>query len=683
MSTANNQADPTAVKLWEPSSLRKAAARITDFERWLNKHRGLCFSCYDDLWQWSVEDQENFWSAVWEYFDIVVRTPYKQVLPDAVMPGATWFSGVELNFVDQVFRHASPASPAITYESEAGGTGEISWAELQRQVASLAQALRKSGIRQGDRVVAYLPNIPHTVIAFLAAASIGAVWSVCAPDMGPISVVDRFRQINPTVLIACDGYRFGGKAFDRREVLSEVIGQLPTLNTVIWVPHLHPQAQPPALPWACDVLQWDDAISSKAEYSTEALKGDHPLWILYSSGTTGLPKAIVHGHAGIIANGVVVTGLHNDLRAGNRIFWASSTSWMVWNAHVMNLLVGATLVLFDGAVTGDTGQPDWGHLWRLADRHRVRMFGAGAAFHLACMKSGIVPRKIADLSELDSVASTGSPLSPEGYLWLYDSVKSDLWLNCISGGTDIAGAFLGGLPTLPVHLGEMQCRVLGAAVQAFNDSGEPVFNEVGELVCTRPIPSMPLFFWGDEKNAQYLDSYFDTFKGQNGDHIWRQGDWLKLVSREQAAGGIIYGRSDATINRQGIRMGTAELYRAVEMFDEVLDSMVVDLEYLGRESYMALFVVLSSELSLTKELDARLRKAIATLLSPRHVPNDIITVEAIPKTLTGKKLELPVKKLMLGQPLDKVVKRDALANPDSIDWYVEFAAKRFLRVGVP
>ena len=683
MSTANNQADPTAVKLWEPSSLRKAAARITDFERWLNKHRGLCFSCYDDLWQWSVEDQENFWSAVWEYFDIVVRTPYKQVLPDAVMPGATWFSGVELNFVDQVFRNASPASPAITYESEAGGTGEISWAELQRQVASLAQALRKSGIRQGDRVVAYLPNIPHTVIAFLAAASIGAVWSVCAPDMGPIGVVDRFRQINPTVLIACDGYRFGGKAFDRREVLSEVIGQLPTLNTVIWVPYLDPQAQPPALPLACKVLQWDDVISSKAEFHTEAVKGDHPLWILYSSGTTGLPKAIVHGHAGIIANGVVVTGLHNDLRAGNRIFWASSTSWMVWNAHVMTLLVGATLVLFDGAVTGDTGEPDWGHLWRLADRHRVRMFGAGAAFHLACMKSGIVPHKIADLSELDSVASTGSPLSPEGYLWLYDSVKSDLWLNCISGGTDIAGAFLGGLPTLPVHLGEMQCRVLGAAVQAFNDSGEPVFNEVGELVCTRPFPSMPLFLWGDEKNAQYLDSYFDTFKGQNGDHIWRQGDWLKLVSREQAAGGIIYGRSDATINRQGIRMGTAELYRAVEMFDEVLDSMVVDLEYLGRESYMALFVVLSSELGLTKELDARLRKAIATLLSPRHVPNDIITVEAIPKTMTGKKLELPVKKLMLGQPLDKVVKRDAMANPDSIDWYVEFAAKRFLRVGVP
>ena len=681
MSTTNHPSDSTAEMLWNPSPQRKATARITDFEQWLNKRRGLRFSRYDDLWQWSVDDREGFWSAVWEYFDIVIKTPYRQVLSEAVMPGATWFPGVELNFVDQVFRHFSLETPAITYESEAAGSGEISWVELQRQTASFARALRESGVRRGDRVAAYLPNIPQTVIAFLAVASIGAIWSVCAPDMGPISVGDRFRQIAPVVLIACDGYRFNGRAFDRREVVAEVMAQMPTVRTVVWVAHLDPQAQPPSAVSERQVLHWNEAVSSTAEYRAEALPGDHPLWILYSSGTTGLPKAIVHGHAGIIANGLVVTGLHNDVWAGDRILWASSTSWMVWNSHVMNLLTGATLVLFDGAVTGDKEQPDWGHMWRLADRQRVRSFGAGAAFHLSCMKAGVVPREIAALSALDSVASTGSPLSPEGYRWLYDSVNADLWINCISGGTDIASAFLGGLPTLPVYAGEMQCRVLGAAVQAFNDAGKEVFEEVGELVCTHPLPSMPLFFWGDHDQAKYLDSYFDTFKGANGENIWRQGDWLKLVPREHAAGGVIYGRSDATINRHGIRMGTAELYRAVEMFDEILDSMVVDLEYLGRASYMVLFVELRTDQNLTLELEKRLCKAIATSLSPRHVPNDIVAVEAIPKTLSGKKLEVSVKKLMLGQPLEEVIKRDAMANPESIDWYVGFAAKHRSRAG--
>ena len=682
MRTTNHPSHSTAEMLWNPSLQRKAAARITDFERWLNKRHGLRFVRYDDLWQWSIDDRESFWGAVWEYFDIAAKTPYRQVLPEAVMPGARWFPGVELNFADQVFRHSSLETPAITYESEAAGVGEISWVELQRQTASLAQALRESGVRRGDRVAAYLPNIPHTVIAFLAAASIGAIWSVCAPDMGPISVGDRFRQIEPVVLIACDGYRFNGRAFDRREVIGEVMAQLPTVRTVIWVAHLDPKAKLPSAVSERRVLHWNEAVSSTAEFRAEALPGDHPLWILYSSGTTGLPKAIVHGHAGIIANGLVVTGLHNDVWAGDRILWASSTSWMVWNSHVMNLLIGATLVLFDGAVIGDKEQPDWGYMWRLAARQRVRMFGAGAAFHLSCMKAGVVPRKIAGLSALDSVASTGSPLSPEGYRWLYDSVKADLWVNCISGGTDIASAFLGGLPTLPVYTGEMQCRVLGAAVQAYDDAGEAVFEEVGELVCTQSLPSMPLFFWGDDDHARYLDSYFDTFKGPNGENIWRQGDWLKLVPREQAAGGIIYGRSDATINRQGIRMGTAELYRAVEIFDEILDSMVVDLEYLGRESYMALFVVLRTDQNLTEELEKRLRRAISTSLSPRHVPNDIIAVEAIPKTLSAKKLEVSVKKLMLGQPLEEVIKRDAMANPESIDWYVGFAEKHLSRVGV-
>ncbi len=662
-----------AEKIWEPSPRFKDSARITHFLSWLQRERGVVFSRYDDLWAWSTDKPDEFWSAIWQYFDVPVKEPYRHVLDSDAMPGAHWFVGAELNFVNQIFRHADLLTPAITYESEAAGSGSVSWSQLRDEVAALAQSLRDLGVQRGDRVAAYLPNIPQTVVAFLAVASLGAVWSVCAPDMGPVSVGDRLRQIEPVVLIACDGYRFSGKAFDRRPVLDEVIRQLPTVRAVVWVRHLDSSAVPPPSVASRQVVLWEDAIKIKTTLIPEDLPADHPLWILYSSGTTGLPKAIVHGHGGILLNGLLTVGIHNDLNPGDRIFWTSSTSWMVWTAHVLSLLVGATIVLFDGAVTGAGDSPDWGHLWKLAGRQKVRSFGAGAAFYLACMKAGVVPKNIAELSSLDCISSTGSPLSPEGYHWLYDNVKRDLWLNCCSGGTDIAGGFLGGLPTLPVYIGEMQCRILGAAVHAFNDNGEPVMDEVGELVCTRPLPSMPLYFWGDKDNCRYQESYFDTFKGIDGRSIWRHGDWLKLIPREQAAGGIIYGRSDATINRQGIRMGTAELYRAVDAFEEVLDSLVVDLEYLGRESHMVLFVVLRSGQSLSEDLVERLRKSIKTSLSARHVPNDIVQVADVPKTLTGKKLELPIKKLMLGFEVEKVVNRDALANPACMDWYIDFA----------
>jgi acetoacetyl-CoA synthetase len=491
--------------------------------------------------------------------------------------------------------------------------------------------------------------------------------------MGPVSVGDRFRQIEPKVLVACDGYRFGGRPFDRRPALDDILAQLPSVSGVLWVPHLDPQAAPPAQAAARQLIAWPEAIARQASFEPASLPADHPLWILYSSGTTGLPKAIVHGHGGIVANGVVNMVLHGDLHPGDRILWAVNTSWMVWNAHVMSLLGGATIVLYDGAVTGAGAEHDWSHLWRLAGRLGVNVFGVGAAIHHACLKAGVVPREVADLSALQTVCSTGSPLSPEAYEWLYTQVKPDLWLNCVSGGTDLAGGFVVGLPTLPVRMGQMQCRTLGASVLAFDEAGQPVMGEVGELVCTRPLPSMPLYFWGDKDNARYLESYFDTYRTPEGRNIWRHGDWLQLVPNPEAVGGIIYGRSDATINRQGVRMGTAEFYRVVEALDEVLDSLVVDLEYLGRESYMALFVQLRPGVTLDDDLRKRIGAALKANLSARHVPNEIVPVEHIPKTITGKKMELPVKKLMLGHPLEKVVNRDAVANPQAIDWYVEFA----------
>jgi acetoacetyl-CoA synthetase len=499
--------------------------------------------------------------------------------------------------------------------------------------------------------------------------------------MGPVSVVDRFRQVAPKVLIACDGYRFAGKPFDRRDALEGILAQLPSLEGIVWVPLLDRASAPPAAAARLRSLSWDEATAGDAPPAVRAVAADHPLWILYSSGTSGLPKAIVHGHGGIIANGALTQAIHSDIGAGDRVFWTSSTSWMVWNAHVCCLLVGATLVLFDGSPTGAGAEPDWMTLWRLAARSGVSFFGGGAAFHHACMKAGLAPGSTLDLSAVRTIGSTGSPLSADGYRWLLERVKPDAWINCVSGGTDICGAFVGGVPTLPVHVGEMQCRLLGAAVDSFNDAGQAVSGEVGELVCTKPLPSMPLFFWGDEANARYLESYFQEFRLPDGSPVWRHGDWLKLVPREQATGAVIYGRSDATINRQGIRMGTAELYRAVEGFEEITDSLVVDLEYLGRESWMALFVVLKAGHVLDKALDDRLRKVIRVALSPRHVPNEILAVPSVPKTLTGKKLEVPIKKLLLGQPLEKVVTRDALANPSSLDWYVQFAAARAARPG--
>lgn len=647
--------------LWTPSPERVRAARVTGFADWLRRERGLAFADYESLWTWSVTDLEGFWRAIWDYFGVQASGACDRMLTETRMPGARWCPGVRLNLVDQVFRQATPARPAIVFRDEAGARGELGWDELRAQVAAAANALRALGVAPGDRVVAYLPNVPQAVVAFLAAASVGATWSICSPDMGPVAVLDRFRQIEPKVLIACDGYRYGGKAFDRREVVAELRAALPSLAHTVCVPVLDPNAS------FAGALPWSRLLARSGALVTEQVPFDHPLWVVYSSGTTGMPKAIVHGHGGIVLATLKDNGLHNDLGPQDRFHWYSSTGWIMWNCQVGGLLLGATICLYDG----NPGWPDFGALWRFVAEEKITFFGAGAAFYANCLKAGVAPGRTFDLSALRALGSTGSPLSPEAYRWVYGEVKPDVWLTSISGGTDIAGLFVGGLPTLPVYEGEMQCRALGAKVEAWDESGRPVIDEVGELVCSTPLPSMPLYFWNDADGARYRDSYFDMFPG-----VWRHGDWIRLVPRPEAVGAVIYGRSDATINRHGIRMGTAELYRAVEALPEVLDALVVDLEYLGQASYMPLFVVLRPGVALDDALKAKINAEIKRQLSARHVPNEIFAVPEIPRTLSGKKMELPIKKLLLGHPLEKVANRDAMANPASLDWFVEFARRR-------
>jgi acetoacetyl-CoA synthetase len=639
--------------------------RITRYERWLRETRGLPFADYDALWRWSVTDLEGFWRSIWDYFVIESPTAFARVLTDRSMPGAQWFAGAQLNYARQALRHTEAAHaaghPAIVFADEAmlaqGRLHEVSWPELRRQVASFAAALQRLGVQPGDRVCAVLANTPQTAAVFLAVASIGGVWSLCSPDMGPVAVLDRFRQIAPKVLVACDGYDWGGVSYDRRQHVDELLAQLPSVEHAVRGA-------------AIDAL-----LAGEAAFEPEWLPFDHPLWIVYSSGTTGLPKPIVHGHGGIVLEGLK-GGLHNNLgptiETGDRYHWFSTTGWIMWNGQLAGLLGGTTICIFDGSPGGPAKAPDWTTLWRFAGQARVTFLGAGAAYFASCLKADVRPTEVGDLSALRAIGATGSPLSEECYDWIWDRCSQPgggpVWIDSISGGTDFAGAFVGGNITLPVVRGEMQCRCLGAAVEAWNEQGQPLIDEVGELVCTQPMPSMPLHFWGDTDNRRYLESYFDMFPG-----VWRHGDWIRITAR---GGAIIYGRSDATINRHGVRMGTSELYRAVEALPEVLDSLVVDLEYLGRESWMPLFVVLREGCSLDAAMAVRIRAAVRAALSPRHVPNEVFQVAAIPRTLSGKKMELPVKKLLMGAEPETVLKRDAMANAGSVDWFIALARSR-------
>jgi acetoacetyl-CoA synthetase len=658
--------------------------QIRLYQNWLRDTRGLSFDSYDALWRWSTTDLSAFWQSVWDYFDLRSPTPCRAVLSGAKMPGTKWFEGAQFNYAQQVFRHVDKAHaagfPAIISRNEKGEHRELSWPELRAQVASLALHLQDQGVQPGDRVAAYLPNIPEAMVAFLAVASIGGIWSICAPDMGTNAVLDRFRQIEPKVLIACDGVSYGGRDFDRTGVVAALREALPSVRHLIV--HRNLGLDVTVLAPMADMAQAMARNDERtASFEPLWLPFDHPLWIVYSSGTTGLPKPIVHGHGGTVMVALALKVLHNDIGCsyepnswGERYHWYSSTGWVMWNAQASGLLHGTTCCIYDGNPGGSKERPDWTVLWRFAAELRVTFFGAGAAFFANCMKAGVDISCCGDLGAVRALGTTGSPLSPEVQAWgtgQFEKIGTPgIWWCNISGGTDFAGAFIGGNRELPQVPGQMQCRLLGCAVEAWNEQGQSVIGEVGELVCTRPIPSMPLFFWGDQGNQRYLSSYFDLYPG-----VWRHGDWLKITPE---GGCIIYGRSDATINRHGLRMGTSELYSAVEALPEVLDALVVDLEYLGRESYMPLFVVLRPGVPLDGAMKGKINGAIKTALSPRFVPDEIVQVAEIPRTLSGKKQELPIKKLLLGQPLDKVVNKDAMANPGCLDWYVAFAQQRNL-----
>jgi len=704
--------------------------QIRLYQNWLRDQRGLRFDNYHALWRWSVTDLDAFWQSIWDYFDMESPTPHTAVLAKNVMPGAVWFPGAKTNYAHQVLRHVQPAHAAgfaaVISRNEKGQRSELSWPELRRQVASLALHLQAQGVQPGDRVAAYLPNIPEAMVAFLATVSIGGVWSICAPDMGTNAVLDRFKQIEPKALIAVDGVSYGGRDFDRMTVVQELKDALPSVQHVI----LHDNLGTADLA-SCDVAasvrmaacvaRHDEAVQN---FEPLWLPFDHPLWIVYSSGTTGLPKPIVHGHGGTVIVALANKIMHNDVGCsyqpnswGERFHWYSSTGWVMWNAQVAGLLNGVTCVIYDGNPGGSKDNPDWGVLWRLASEEKVTYFGAGAAFYANCQKADIDLSHYGDLSRIRALGTTGSPLSPETQVWGTEQFRAigmdmsaagpsqgakapsggsephevgerggDIWWCNISGGTDFAGAFVGGNRELPQEPGVMQCRELGCAVEAWNEAGEPVVGEVGELVCTQPIPSMPLYFWNDKDNARYLASYFEMYPAGHGRQpgggdgpaemggVWRHGDWLRIGDANgQGEGCVIFGRSDATINRHGLRMGTSELYSAVEALPEVMDSMVVDLEYLGKESYMPLFVVLRPGTTLDEAMTKRINDAIKTALSPRFIPNEIFQVAEIPRTLSGKKQELPIKKLLLGHPLEKVVNKDAMANPGCLDWYVNLA----------
>ncbi|MBP6617725.1 MAG: acetoacetate--CoA ligase, partial [Burkholderiaceae bacterium] len=652
--------------------------QIRLYQDWLRDTRGLAFDSYDALWQWSVTDLDAFWQSVWDYFELQSPTPHTAVLAKNTMPGAEWFPGAQTNYARQALRHVDAAHAAgqmaIISRNEKGNHRELPWPALRQQVASLALHLLAQGVQRGDRVAAYLPNIPEAMVGFMACSSIGAVWSICAPDMGTAAVLDRFQQITPKVLIAVDGVSYGGRDHDRTAVLAELRAALPSLQHVLLVNNLDATKTIAGCAQYTSATARNDAET--AAFEPLWLPFDHPLWIVYSSGTTGLPKPIVHGHGGMVLVALQLKALHNDIGCsytpnsfGERYHWYSSTGWVMWNAQLSGLLSGTTCVIYDGNPGGSKDKPDWGVLWRFAAETGVTFFGAGAAFYANCMKSGIRLADCGDLTKIRALGTTGSPLSPEVQQWgtaQFEAIGTpDIWWNNISGGTDFCGAFIGGNREMPQVPGEMQCRMLGAAVEAWNAEGQPVMDEVGELVCAQPIPSMPLYLWGDKDGARYLSSYFDMYPAGHGRQpgggdgpasmgpVWRHGDWIKLGSGKQGGTGCtIYGRSDATINRHGLRMGTSEIYSAVEALPEVLDSMVVDLEYLGRESYMPLFVVLREGLMLDDTIRERLNHAIRTALSPRFVPDDIFQVAEIPRTLTGKKQELPIKKLLLGQPIE-------------------------------
>jgi acetoacetyl-CoA synthetase len=648
--------------LWTPPAERVEQSELTKFLRWLQSTRGLKFGGYHELWKWSCSDLEAFWQAVWDYFDIRHSAPYTRVLASREMPGAQWFPGARLNYAENVLRNERPNAEALLFRNELTPLQQVSWEELGSKVRILATQFRKLGVQPGDRVVAYLPNMPEAVIAMLATTSIGAIWSSCGPDFGPQGALDRFTQLAPKVLIHVDGYQYGGKQFDRRPEVKRIVGTLESLQHVIYLPYLHKEDREKLTP---KTILWDELFNHPpvpaSEFRFEQVPFDHPLWVLFSSGTTGLPKGIVHGHGGIILEQMKHLHFNFDMHRRERIFFFTTTGWMMWNFLVSSLLSDVTPVLYDG----NPMYPEGDCLWKLAEASGAALLGASPTYVAGLQKAGIVPKERVDLSKLRSVTLAGSPVSPECMEWFYKNVKEDLWVAPGSGGTDVCTAFVGGVVNLPVYAGEIQAPALGCAVAAYNDRGESVVNEIGELVITQPMPSMPVKFWNDPDNQRYLDSYFREFPG-----VWRHGDFFKINER---GGCFVLGRSDATLNRHGIRIGTAEIYRSLETLEEIDDSLIVNLDLPGGKFFMPLFVKLRGDRKLDDEIINKIRTKLRTEYSPRHVPDKIYQVNAIPYTLTGKKMEVPVRRILMGLPPEKAANRDAVVDPSALDFFANYA----------
>jgi acetoacetyl-CoA synthetase len=647
--------------LWTPSDERVKKAKLTAFTRWLATERGKSFADYTALWQWSVDDVEGFWQAIWDYFKVESSTPYSRVLADRRMPGAKWFPGARLNYAQHVLRHERPNATALLHLNERTPLASTSWEELAGKVRILATELRKLGVQPGDRVVAYMPNIPETVIAMLATTSIGAIWSSCGPDFGTRGVLDRFTQLAPKVLFYVDGYQYAGKPFNRKEEVHKIIDQLGSLERVIYVPYLNREDRQT---FHKHTVLWGDLLSrppvARGEFQFEQVPFDHPLWILFSSGTTGLPKPICHGHGGILLEQLKHCQFNFDVSDGDRLFFFTTTGWMMWNFLVSSLLSNVVPVLYDGNPAWPT--PDV--LWKMVDDTGTKLFGTSPTYIAGLEKAGIIPKERARLASLESVTLAGSPVTPESMEWVYKNVKQDMWVASGSGGTDVCTGFVMGGPTLPVYAGEIQARALGCAVYAFNERGEKVVNQVGELVVTQPMPSMPVCFWNDVDNKRYLESYFQEYPG-----VWRHGDFFKLNDR---GGCFVLGRSDATLNRQGVRIGTAEIYRSLATLPEIDDSVIVNLDLPQGKFFMPLFVKLKPGATLNDDLRDRIRATLRREYSPRHVPDKVYEVEDIPYTLTGKKMEVPVRRILMGVPPEKAANRDAVANPHALDYFIAY-----------
>lgn len=642
--------------LWAPSLARAERARLTDYAVWLRQRRGRSFTEYEALWRWSVETPGAFWHSIWDYFGVRAhQAPEAPVAGSLEMPGTRWFPGATLNYAEHALAGADEHLALIHWDEE-GERGRMTRRELAGAVARARAGLMALGVRRGDRVAAFLPNGPEALIAFLATASLGAVWSSCSPEFGVPAVLDRFTQIEPKVLVVTDGYVHGGRRFDRREAALEIAAALPSLEALVTVDRLGGAFDAPSD--GPRLMSWEALLARTQPLTFEAVPFDHPLWILYSSGTTGLPKAIVQGHGGILLEHLKALALHCDLGPDDRFFWFTTTGWMMWNFLIGGLLLRCPIVLYEGS----PGFPDLGALWRMAEAARLTYFGTSAPFLLSCRKQGLVPREEADLSRLRGIGSTGAPLPAEGFGWVYEAVSSDLLLGSVSGGTDVCTAFVLSAPWLPVHAGEIQCRGLGCDVQAFDPEGRPVVGQVGELVLTRPIPSMPVAFWNDPGGERLRAAYFETFPG-----VWRHGDWVKFTERGSC---VIYGRSDSTLNRGGVRMGTSEFYRVLDALPEVVDALVIDTGGLDREGALYLFVVLAEGARLDAGLEDRIRRHLRARLSPRHVPDAIHAVDEVPYTLSGKKLEVPVKRILAGTPPERAASRDTLRNPEALDAFV-------------